>query len=203
LAAGSFGESRQRRRYPEDEDKDAEAIKPYRKALAIREQLVAADAGNPEWQRLLASSCERLGDALRDSGRRAEALDFYRRSLTIREELAEAGPGIVRRQSDLTISHERIANELLALGQRGEAITLYRKSLGIRERLLAADPDNPDWRLGVAFGLYRLGLAGDGPRDRYARALEMLRELEASGKLAPSRKGFIAEVSRRLAALPN
>jgi tetratricopeptide (TPR) repeat protein len=175
----------------------------YRKSLAIRERLVAVDPDNPEWSRLLAGNCERIGDVLRDDGRRSEALEFYRRSLAIREKLAAADPASVRRQSDLTIPYDRIANELLAQGQRAEALALYKKSLEIRERLLAADPDNAEWQLDVVFSLYKLALAGDTPRDRLARALEMLRRLDAAGRLGSNRKGFISEIERRLAALVN
>ena len=75
-----------------------------------------------------------------------------------------------------------------------------RKGLAINERLLAAEPDDTDWQ--VVFSLYQLAKAGEAPQDNFGRALKMLRQIEAEGKLMARFKGMSNDIERRLAALP-
>ena len=95
-----------------------EALAAYRRSLAIREKLAAADPGNTEWQRDLSVSHNKIGDVLLAAGRREEALAAYRRSLAIRETLAAADPGNTEWQRDLSVSHDKIGDVLMAAGRR-------------------------------------------------------------------------------------
>lgn len=178
-----------------------EALDLYRKSLAIVEKLVAADPGNAERQRDLALGHEEIGDALVAEGQREEALDAFRKSLAIREKLAAADPANAQWQRDLSISYNKIGDTLMAAFRREDALDAYRKSLAIREALAAADPGNAQWQADMAISLYRLAMAGDDTRARLTRALDILRKLDAAGKLTADQKGWIALFEGKLAAL--
>src|SRR6266481_3625122 len=53
-----------------------EALKSYQAGLAIRERLALADAGNSDWQRDLAVSNDRIGDALVRRGKFARGAEI-------------------------------------------------------------------------------------------------------------------------------
>jgi len=61
-----------------NERASATARESYRASLAIRERLAKSDPGNAYWQRDLAWSHYKIGDALRN---RRAALESYRASL--------------------------------------------------------------------------------------------------------------------------
>ncbi len=63
-------------------------------------------------------------------------------------------------------------------------------------------PSNVEWLLELAVLLYRLALLGDEPRPRLERALEIVRRLDAEGKLKPEQKAWPAAVEQALANLP-
>jgi hypothetical protein len=92
------------------------ARESYRASLAIRERLAKTDPGNAYWQRDLAWSHYKIGDALRN---RRAALESYRASLAVRERLANADPANGGWQYDLGISNERIGNVLMAQSDLG------------------------------------------------------------------------------------
>src|SRR5262245_17577092 len=71
----------------------AEALEHYRRSLALRAKLAAANPANTEWQRDVSLSLDRVGNVLVADGRTAEALDAYRAGLTIAEKLVAADPG--------------------------------------------------------------------------------------------------------------
>ena len=178
-----------------------EALDLYRKSLAIVEKLVAADPGNAERQRDLALGHEEIGDALVADGKREEALGAFRKSLAIREKLAAADPANAQWQRDLSISYNKIGDALIAAFRREDALDAYGKSLAIREKLAAADPGNAQWQADMAISLFRLAMAGDDTRARLTRALDILRKLDAAGKLTADQKGWIALFEGKLAAL--
>ena len=82
----------------------AEAHAAYRRSLAIRETLAAADPGNTQWQRDLSISHIKIGDVLVARGERAGCAGGIPRGASrSREKLAAADPGNTQWQSDLSI----------------------------------------------------------------------------------------------------
>ncbi len=79
-----------------------------------------------------------------------------------------------------------------------------RASLAICERLAKADPDNVQWQIDVAISCSKLGayvaLTTDERRAHLRRGLDILRGLEASGRLPPS-QNWIGWFNDKLAAL--
>jgi tetratricopeptide (TPR) repeat protein len=115
-----------------------EALSSFRRALAIREEIAAANA-NADAQENLARSYERTADSLLDSDLE-EASRLYQKMSEIRDKLAKAEPDNSARQEALAISYERLA--LVAMNRGEDALPWYRKILVIREKLATKEPAN-------------------------------------------------------------
>jgi hypothetical protein len=106
----------------------------------------------------------------------------------------------LQRERDLLV-HDRMGDVLMAAGRREEALAEYRESVAIREKLAAADPGNARWQRDLSVSLFRLAGASDAPRVHFVRALEILHQLDAEGKLAAIEKRWIGLIEQRLAEL--
>jgi tetratricopeptide (TPR) repeat protein len=105
----------------------------YRDSLAIGERLAQSDPGNAGWQRDLAVSYERIGNAQVAQGDHAGALKSYSDSLTITERLAQSDPGNAGSQLDLSVSYTDVGDVRVAQGDLADALKSYRDSLAIGE----------------------------------------------------------------------
>jgi eukaryotic-like serine/threonine-protein kinase len=132
------------------------ALINYKKALAIREKLVAARPTDTDARRELADSCEKLGDISELKGDLNGALEFYRRSLSIRSALSEENPTNALLRQDLAISLDSIADTLLKTGDAQTALDDVRKALAIRQSLSAADPNNITAKRNLAISYYKV-----------------------------------------------
>ncbi len=121
------------------------------------ERLAAADAGNPQWQRDLSISHEKIGDVLVARGDLASALAAFRAGMTIRERLAAAHPDNAEWQRDLSISHNRIGDVLVARGDLAGALAAFRADMTIAERLAAADAGNAQWQRDLSVSHGKIG----------------------------------------------
>ena len=91
-----------------------------------------------DWQRDLAISLVKVGDAIAATDR-AAARASYERSRVIRERLAAADPGNLTAQRDVSLIHDRLGNIHAADERYEDALASYRSSLAIREKVAAAD----------------------------------------------------------------
>jgi tetratricopeptide (TPR) repeat protein len=87
------------------------ALAAFEEALALRRSRGDRQAGDPNAQRALSVSLERLADLREDRGHRMRALDLYRESYDIAGRLAAADPA--RFGPDLAVTRARL-NELEA-----------------------------------------------------------------------------------------
>lgn len=127
---------------------------------------------------------------LADEDKREEALEAYRKGLATFEKLAAADHGNTQWQHEVSISLDKIGDVLADQGKREKALDAYRKSLAIREKLVSAEPGNAGWQINLVVGLRKVADAGDEPRARLIRALDILRRLDAQGRLrTPKRTG--------------
>jgi serine/threonine protein kinase/tetratricopeptide (TPR) repeat protein len=123
------------------------ALKSYRKALAIRESLVARGANDVENRRALALNYVAVSDALSLTEDFAGQLENYRRAATIFEELTVAAPARVELRRDLSRTYTSLGDNLRFSGQTTEALEVYRKQLRLNEAIAAAEPNGVDaWR---------------------------------------------------------
>jgi tetratricopeptide (TPR) repeat protein len=121
----------------------------YRKALAIYQELAAADPDNAEWQHDLTVCHLRIGRLLTAAGDHQGALAAYNESLAIIDKVAAADRDNPRWQRNLASFHEQIGS-LLAKDDREGALDSYNKSIAILEKLVGADPDNGDLQRDLA-----------------------------------------------------
>ncbi|HZQ97165.1 MAG TPA: protein kinase [Candidatus Sulfotelmatobacter sp.] len=168
------------------------ALQSYRKAVAIREGVAAANPRNDDEQYDLAESHRLLGFLLLDTGDLADALDHTRQAQGITEQLAKNNP-----------SDEKIAQELANvyklmgdieggngpsanLGNIETAFENHEKALAIVERLVKAHAGDVALQASLARIIIRTGddLLKTGKRPdalrRYASALEIFHSLSAN-----------------------
>ncbi len=142
-------------------DRDG-ARESYRKAVEIRERLVALEPNNRELRHELALTYDHLGDLVVLQGKPVEAFEYQRKAIAIYEDLLSADPSNKVLLSTLSVLYGVAASTQYApsaphLGNLQEAINYQRKGLAISLRVAAADPANPDNRQILAAQYVNLG----------------------------------------------
>jgi tetratricopeptide (TPR) repeat protein len=178
--------------------KTDEATESYESAMEIRQELTASSPEKKEWARDLSVSYEKMGDVSFVLEHFDAALDHYALSLEMRTSLAGLDQTGAAARRDLAISLAKIGDVHAKLGHQEPAVTAYKNSLAIRNQLATTDPGNVGSQADLIVILIKLGDSGDDPRERYTRAIEIARRLDAEGKLAAEQKGWVAELERRL-----
>lgn len=135
----------------------AAALSSYRKALAIRESMVAADPSNINNQRHLAISMSRLGGVLKISGDYPGGLQFDRRALVLRERLLAADPTNRSLRREVAANYTTLGGSLFQVGDWAGVLPARRKALQLYVDL-TREPDAiaDDWR-GLALANLRMG----------------------------------------------
>lgn len=118
------------------------AMASYRKALAMRESLAAADPNDLTARRELVPNYGKLSDLFWSTGDLKSAMEFSRRGLTISESLASA-------PTATKLDRQRLATNYLDYGYKqaivegdlAGGLENCRKSLRMFEELTAADPN--------------------------------------------------------------
>jgi eukaryotic-like serine/threonine-protein kinase len=108
----------------------AGAIESGKKALHIRESLLASDPRDTGVQRELALSYFKVGSLLWETGDISGAADDLRQAIRLREELAKAAATDVGRQYELASAYDRMGMFLLEQDATG-ALNYHRRSLAI------------------------------------------------------------------------
>jgi non-specific serine/threonine protein kinase/serine/threonine-protein kinase len=129
------------------------ALQSYRKALAIREALLAADPQRLEARLDVAASQSKIGDMLLSTHDLAGALERYRRANQIYEEVAVQQPGDMRIRSALAASYESISEALWERGETASGFETYRQALQIREAIVTQEPGSAPAQHGLARSL--------------------------------------------------
>jgi tetratricopeptide (TPR) repeat protein len=174
----------------------------YERSRVIRERLAADDPGNLTAQRDVSLIHDRIGNVLAADERYEGVLASYRSSLAIRLKIAAANAANLGAQRDTALSRDLIGTRLFSLKRIDEAIKEFREGLAVIERYPAVDPDNPLWQIDLVLSLNKLALLGDDSRARFERALAILRQLDAAGRLAANQKGWIQALEEAIVALP-
>jgi serine/threonine protein kinase/tetratricopeptide (TPR) repeat protein len=119
------------------------ALVYYRKAMAISEELLAADAASGYARHDLAVSYERVGDVLQDTDPKQSAA-FHERALELADALLESSPEEFRFVRLRAGSLRKLAMALAAGGDAPSALPRLRESLDIVERLQDRYPANKE-----------------------------------------------------------
>ncbi len=184
----------------------AGALASYRKALRIRESLVASSPNEVKMQRQLAGNYFRIANALEFTGDLNGALDALRKTLPITEKLA-AGKADPELTDLFAGSHYFIAVLLSKTGDPAGALENYRRAAAIRQPVLQINPSNINLRAhlaadysGMAASMRSLG----DPVQAIAmqtQSIEILHELSSSEPNSVSLREYLGEAINKLGSL--
>ena len=124
----------------------ASAFSGYRKALAIREALSAADPKDVQVRNDLAASYIKIGQLLVDSGDTAGGLEMGHKGVALREALSLADPSNTQARFELGSAYRALFVIQANSGNFLTAIESLRKSVEISEVLFTADSSNQQVR---------------------------------------------------------
>jgi tetratricopeptide (TPR) repeat protein len=127
-----------------------EAVRGYREAIRLWEQLATDFPATPEYRHELARSHGNLGLLLVDLGQGVEAEAAYRRALGLWEKLATDFPAAPVYRHKLGNSHNNLANAFRRLGKYPEAEAAYRQAVALHEELAADFPAAAEYRHDLA-----------------------------------------------------
>ena len=170
------------------------------------QKLAAQDPGNAVWQRDLSVSLERIGEvrARRAIGRRAGGLRAgapSARSSPRRTPATPAGSATSRSASN------KIGDVRGAEGDRAGRSRPTRTASPSDEKLAAQDPGNAGWQRDLIVSHWKLADLAEQRREeaearrQWQAALEIAKDLDAGGRLAPTDAYFIGTIEARLSAL--
>jgi len=162
-------------------------LESYRKAVALRERLAAADPRDMGVRRDLAQTYMRIGDRMDMRDDIKDMLESYRRAQVLCEAVAGAEPDHAKAHQHLGVSYRLVGEALARFGRAADSLESYRRAVAALERANQLDGLDPELQQERAAG-YR----------SYAQALavagDRVRALEAGRKAL--------EVTEQLAALP-
>ena len=138
-------------------------------ALRIAEKFAEKYPEDPNLQRDLSVSYERLGGIAEAMNDYNAAEGYYAKALEIREKLAEKYPEDPNLQRDLSVSYERLGGIAEALNDYKAAEGYYAKALEICERLAEKYPDDPKIQCNLSVSYSSLGNIAEA-RNNYRAA---------------------------------
>ena len=152
-------------------------------ALRIAEKFAKKYPDDPQMQRDLSVSYERLGDIAKARNDYNAAEVYHAKALEISEKLAEKYPEDLDFQRDLSVSYERLGYIAKALKDYNAAEGYYAKALEIGEKLAEKYPDDPRLRHDLSASYSDLGNIAEARNDYraaegyYAKTLEIFEKL--------------------------
>lgn len=163
----------------------AGALESYRRAMAIRESLSAADPTSAITGRDLAISHSKIAELLALTSDAAGALESQRRATSIFETLAREDPNNAKARREMAFAYNKLGDLLWYSDDVAGAIEQYKKAKEIRQSLVALDPANAQARRDLAMSdaglgdtLIRKGEIAEG-RELIKKALAIFEELAA------------------------
>jgi serine/threonine protein kinase/tetratricopeptide (TPR) repeat protein len=123
----------------------------YRKALRIRETLVAANPKDASSRTDLADSYREFGRVLWTASDTAGGVENAGKELVLREALAAEDPTNMQARYKLGASHANVGEMLLEQGMATDAAASLGRALAVFEALLATEAGNEKYQGAVAF----------------------------------------------------
>jgi len=163
---------------------NAEALRAYRGALAIAEELARLAPDSDEAQQDLSVAHLSISGVLASMGDDAGALEQARRGAAVAERMRRLHPTNSRWQTIVSVQNRNVGDRLAAAARYEEARASYRSGLEAARAVARTDPRNVRWQLAVATLYGRLGDTEeklDNPEAAlaaYGGRLAALRELE-------------------------
>ncbi len=161
------------------------AIESYRRALALREKLMANDPASAERRKWAAVSHQRLGNMLQAIKDTAGALENYRQALAIDESVLNEDPTNTFVQRDVGVDYQLLSLALMDAGDLNQAREFQAKNIAVWEQMAKADPKNAvaqsDLSLGYSRMVAVLAKSGDAPGAlaHYQKSMAIVQDLLA------------------------
>ena len=152
-------------------------------ALKIAEKFAKKYPEDPNLQRELCVSYERLGNIAKARNDYKAAEGYYAKALEISERLAEKYPDDPQIQRDLCVPYIKLGVVAEARNDYKAAERYYAKALEISERLAEKYPEDPNLQRGLSTAYERLGDTAKARNDYkaakgyYAKALKIRERL--------------------------
>jgi tetratricopeptide (TPR) repeat protein len=174
------------------------ALQSYRKALAIRESLAAANPDNPSIQSDLLNNYFHLSFVLMDAGDYSGALEVLGKGLPIAQKLAAARPGPI--YEDLLAGfYWKTGGVLIQSGDYARAAENFRQSAVIREPIANAPNSSLQIRthlvgdyIGLATALRNAGDLNHA-LDASNKGLQLIEELSRSNPNNATLREYLGE----------
>ena len=184
----------------------AGALQSYRKALAIREQLVKSNPNDMQMQGALARNYVRVANVLGASGDFSGALETVRKALPITQRMA-ASKNEPATADSLAGTYYFTARLLGQTGDPAGALENYRKASSIREAALQADPTNVSFNShlagdfeGMAHSMVQMGNLAEAIQMQ-TKAVATLEPISSASANNATVREFLAEATNRLGTL--
>jgi non-specific serine/threonine protein kinase/serine/threonine-protein kinase len=179
-----------------------EALASYRGFLASSERLAALDPENDQYRSDEAFALNRMGDRLLELERVGEAIPLYERSRRLRQASAAADSINLFKQAALIEAHAKLSRAHARIGNEGPSVHAGQQAFELM-RSVEVEPRNALIRGFLAATYSHLGeararLAGDPgtppsarpahwreARDHFRRSLEIWRDMQTLGIVAP------------------
>jgi Flp pilus assembly protein TadD len=172
----------------------------FAEELAIHRKLAQADPTSAEVQRDLSVSLNSLGVVAANTGDLAGAKARFEEVVGIRRKLAQTNPTSAEAQRDLSGSLEKLGEVAVSAGDLAGAKARFAEELAIRRKLAQADPASAEAQLDLSKALFQLGLV-TRDRSRLSEALQIVRGLEQTGRLAPADRRLLKVISQAIDSL--
>ena len=168
------------------------AIESYRKAVRLADELVAPAGATVEQRALLARSCARLAEALRELGETKEAEALLGRAVNLLETAVAEEPASTSLRSRLAARRFDQGRAHADAGDWSAALEAYGRSAELYQALVVAEPGNPQHRRNVALAHKYMGGVStalgrhEESRRHYDAAVSIDRELLRSSPQDPT-----------------
>ena len=124
----------------------AGAVESYTKALRIREALVAANRGDAQARHGLASSHQKIGYRLLDTGEASNGLEHLRKALTLYLDLTREQPANDDIQLELAGTYNHLGKAMMLRIDNAGALEQHHAAWAICEKLVARKPRDQGYR---------------------------------------------------------
>jgi non-specific serine/threonine protein kinase/serine/threonine-protein kinase len=133
------------------------AISSYRKALALREQLAAADSQDREVRRDLLRNHGKLSEILSGEGDTAAAIESSRRATKLAQQLAGLPGATVEDRRNVATALLSLGWQLARARQVGDGVLFIRQSIAIFEAMRTERPEDGVIQRNLSLAYGRLG----------------------------------------------
>jgi len=192
-----------------------EGLTILRRGAARQESLLAKDPHHILLYNHLANSYTLLANILLNNADTKGAIEYYRKAVTARLTLEQKSPHSISNRGALAACYANLA-KALGPSSHEDALKQYSTAIELLEQLTAADRSNVHYRVALAGVLSNTALLYERvaaqinepasrvqywtkARSFYQRSRDSWLELGKSGKLLPTQRDAIREVSGKLA----